>query len=68
MGEILDVEVADGVLVERRSVLWLSAAAVASVLTGGSLPARDNGGEQEKDKPDPTSFAGFLAEDASVHG
>lgn len=59
--EILDVEVEDGVVVERRSVLWLSAAAVASVLTGGSLPARDNQGRQEKDKPDPRSFAGFLA-------
>ena len=44
-----NVEVADGVVVERRSVLWLSAAAVTSMLVGaGSVRA------QEPKQPDPT--------------
>ncbi len=37
-----DIEVADGVVIERRSVLWLSAGAVASLLFGGArLRAQD---------------------------
>lgn len=37
-----DVEIQDGVVVERRSILWLSAAAVGSMLVGASaLPAQD---------------------------
>ncbi|MFT4514247.1 MAG: hypothetical protein ACI91B_002956 [Planctomycetota bacterium] len=57
-----NVEVADGVVVERRSVLWLSAAAVTSMLVGsGSLRSQD----PAKQDPAPTknaklSFANFL--------
>ncbi len=36
------VEIEDGVVIERRSILWLSAAAVSSMLVGAvSLPAQD---------------------------
>lgn len=57
-----NVEVADGVVVERRSVLWLSAAAVTSMLVGsGSLRSQ----EPDKQAPAPKqskkpSFADFL--------
>ncbi|MGK0434400.1 MAG: hypothetical protein ACJA0V_003554 [Planctomycetota bacterium] len=41
-----NVEVADGVVVERRSVLWLSVAAVTSMLVGsGSLRGQNLGGQ-----------------------
>ena len=62
-----DEEVADGVVVERRSVLWLSAAAVASILTGSTaLGAQDtrkqDTGKQGKRKQDKLSFQQFLEE------
>jgi len=62
--ETLDIEIEDGVVVERRSVLWLSAAAVVSVLTG-SLGAQDKQRQDKKQQAKPTpvkdSFAAFLA-------
>lgn len=75
-----DVEVADGVHVERRSVLWLSAAAVTAALgSPGLLRGQDRGGKQDKgsgrrkppqDKAHPDfhslSFAQFLNEIAPL--
>ncbi len=56
-----DVEVADGVIVERRSVLWLSAGAVASLLLGGSrLRAQDPQPGEESRRG--LTFAQFLDE------
>jgi hypothetical protein len=61
----VDLEVADGVVVERRSVLWLSGAAVAAVLTGG-LSAQDREESKEKKGSRPPQgkldFAQFLEE------
>ena len=61
-----NVEVADGVAVERRSVLWLSAAAVTSMLVGaGSLRAQQPKQDQKHQDPTPKkdpklSFEEFL--------
>jgi hypothetical protein len=47
-----NVEVADGVVIERRSVLWLSASAVASMLVGcGSLRSQEPAGQAPKQEP-----------------
>ena len=59
----LDVEVADGVVVERRSLLWLSLGAVASLLAGTSpLRGQDAPAAQGQAKPGKLTFPEFLAE------
>jgi len=56
-----NVEVGDGVLVERRSVLWLSAAAVTAVLSGSSsLRAQQAQEPETRKKPGKLSFEQFL--------
>lgn len=73
--ELPELEIADGVILERRSVLWLSAASVAAMLTGSSqLAAQSKQGKHpgKQDTPrrstpkstgDGTlNFAQFLAE------
>jgi hypothetical protein len=62
-----NIEVADGVIVERRSVLWLSAAAVTSMLVGGGSLRSQEPAKQDPKRPDPAptksnklSFADFL--------
>lgn len=57
--EQLELEVADGVTVERRSLLWLSAGAVGTLLSAaGALPAQD----PQARPVEGLSFADFLKE------
>lgn len=61
----LNVEVADGVVIERRSVLWLSAAAVATFLVGSSSlrsQDRQRSGGKAKPKTGKLTFTEFLEE------
>ena len=62
-----NTEIRDGVYVERRSVLWLSAAAVTSFLTGSSALRSQDPPKQDPKLPAPAtpndgklSFADFL--------
>jgi len=58
-----DVEVADGVVVERRSVLWLSMAAVGSMFAGLSpLRAQDPKPAARPQNPEGTSYKDFLSD------
>lgn len=58
-----DVEVADGVVVERRSVLWLSMAALGSMFAGVSpLRAQDPKPQAKQQRPEGMSYADFLAD------
>ena len=56
-----DVEIADGVVVERRSVLWLSVGAVASVLAGTS-PVRGQDAPAKRSTNGGLTFTELLEE------
>ena len=56
-----ETEVAEGVVVERRCILKLSAAAVATILVGGSAYGASIGTEGAA-RPDKLTFAQFLKE------
>jgi len=55
-----NIEVADRVTVERRSVLWLSAAAVASVLTGSAALRGQDPTPPPREPQTPATGAGDL--------
>lgn len=57
-------EVADGVVIERRSLLWLSSAAVASVLTSSTILSAQAPGRQTPSKQQPNQRPGKLTFEA----